>query len=97
MSEVGESPRTPRGFRVFAHRERPDEERLYATDLAVAVMESSLAFRGAHVRIYEGSEGVQLNVREAHIVRDALDAFITEAEAGMLTEPAYPNEEATGG
>jgi hypothetical protein len=77
---------TPRGFRVFHDRRREPEERLYGDDAAVSVVESSLAGRGPHVRIYEGTNCVQLNVAEAIAVRDALDVFVAEATADLLTE-----------
>lgn len=82
---------TERGFRVFGTRARPEGENLYGQTLGrVTVLESSLAGRGPHVRIYApGDEQVHLNYDEAKLVRDALSVFITEAEAGQLTENIY--------
>lgn len=77
---------TSRGFRIFMSRERSDEEWLYGKPATVSVVESSLAMRGPHVRIYEGDDGVQLSLLEARAVADALALFCAEAEAGELTE-----------
>lgn len=77
---------TGRGFRVFAVRERSEDEWLYGEPVSVYVVESSLAGRGPHVRIYEGTEGVQLNLDEAAMVARALMQFIEEAHDGQLTE-----------
>jgi hypothetical protein len=78
---------TSRGFRIFATRERPDNEVIFGARGNVQVLESSLAGHGPHVRIYEPSgECAHINVEEARIVAAALDRFIQEAEAGELTE-----------
>lgn len=89
MPEVPERERkyNTRGFRIFHDRRREPEERLYGDDSVVSVLESSLAARGPHVRVYEGKNCVQLNVVEAREVRDALDVFVAEATADLLTEP----------
>lgn len=83
-----------RGFRIFHTRRREPDERLYGEDVEVKVVESSLATRGPHVRIYEGSECVQLNMAEAEEVRNALETFLHEAGQGLLTEPPPSTEEA---
>ena len=79
--------RTERGFRIFMTRERTEDEILYGKPATVSVVESSIAARGPHVRIYEGDDGVQLNLTEARAVADALALFCSEAEADELTEP----------
>lgn len=79
---------TDRGFRVFAHRQRPEDEVLYGQDAAVRVVESSIATRGPHVHIFEGGESVHLNLGEARMVIAALMLFVEEAEADLLTESA---------
>ena len=83
--------KTGRGFRIF-EESGEGAQRLF-------VVESSLACKGAHVRIYHGEnanrdeyEHMQLSVAEASKVRAALKVFIAEARAGTLTEPAE-NEE----
>lgn len=92
---------TSRGFRVYGYVGG-------GGDLKVRVQESSRAGVGAHVWLFlEGEECVVLNgehiqpaphlsVEGARELRDALDTFIREAEAGELTEPAVapPKEDA---
>jgi hypothetical protein len=88
-------PRSERGFRLFA-----DEfDQLYGP---VHVIESSIAFQGAHCWIYQDlskrdpkceTTQVHLDVEGAKKVRDALSLFIDEAEAGELVESAEPAEE----
>lgn len=94
MTEATELPRNGRGFRVFAERQRPESEWLFGQPGTVRVVESSIAGRGAHVWVFVDGQSaadaasVELNVAEALLVREALGDFITEARAGVLTEPA---------
>lgn len=82
--DVGETVAyTERGFRIFLS---PMETR-YGT---LSMVESSLAGRGAHVRIYQGDGCVHVNVEQAILIRDALDSFVLEAETDALTEPVEP-------
>lgn len=77
---------TSRGFRIFVG----------TSNTSVMVVESSMAFEGAHAHIYGGyqkDEHVQLSVVHAKIVIRGLQAFVSEAEAGLLTEPAMPEAE----
>lgn len=70
---------------------------------AILVKESSLAFEGAHARIYqdhpawvmsnETYECIHFNVTEAKQIVEALKNWIAEAEAGLLTEPAEQGED----
>lgn len=88
---INEKPRTERGFREFA-----------AND-CIAIRESSLAFEGAHVWIFGGrpisNDGgygsLHANVNGAKLIIAGLQAFIEEAEAGELTEPAEYQEGGT--
>ena len=79
--------RTERGFRDF------DEWR--GSRGEITVRESSLAYEGAHVRIYQDELGIgesnnciHLSVADAKRIIAALSAFVEEAEAGELCEPA---------
>lgn len=75
---------TARGFRIYL-ADHPG-----CQDAEVTVVESSIAFEGAHVRIYHGDdEHVQIHVDAAEAVAHALLDFAREARAGLLTEPAY--------
>lgn len=91
MKEV---ERTERGFAIFGRVPT-------ANGGSVRVQESSIAFEGAHCWLFLDGErcsdhhlhGHQkpdphLNVAQAKQLREALDAFITAAEADELTEPA---------
>ncbi len=68
---------TDRGFHIYGKRERSGEEYLFGKPATVSVVESSLA-RGPHVHIFEGEDGVQLNLAEAKMVQEALGRFIAE-------------------
>lgn len=86
-----EKLRTQRGFRIFL----AGVEQRGGT---VSLVESSMAFEGAHCLLYEEDPSgalthVLLDVSGAKAVRDALDIFIREAEAGELTEPATRESE----
>jgi hypothetical protein len=84
---------TERGFRIYARVPSRDGG-------TVQVQESSLAFEGAHVRLFlKGAECSEhmgrhhrpephLSVAGARALRDALATFITEAEEDELTETA---------
>lgn len=75
---------TERGFRAYTF---PDVD-CYGGE--VTVVESSIAFEGAHVRIYHGDdEHVQLHVDAAEKVAHALLDFVRAARADELTEPVY--------
>jgi hypothetical protein len=57
----------------------------------VRVVESSLAYRGAHVRIYQGigePQCVHMSVKQAKAAVAALQAWIADAEEDALIEPA---------
>jgi hypothetical protein len=81
---IDDSPRTERGFRIFA---KDEGDRRH-----VRVVESSLAARGAHVWIFSDpapgylDSGIHLSVEDAALVLAGLTRFIAEAEAGGLTE-----------
>lgn len=76
--------RTERGFRIFG---RVDAH----CGATVRVQESSLAGKGAHVCLFCDGD-LRLNVAQAKALRDALDTFVREAEAGQLAEPAAIGE-----
>ncbi len=84
---------TERGFGVYA--EFPDKNG------TVLVQESSIAFEGAHVRVFHAPDpklypnipedhvcGLHLSVSQASILAHALKNFIADAKDGILTEPA---------
>ncbi len=75
--------RTQRGFGVFGRLKDKDGSK-------ITVSESSLAFEGAHVRVYVGgsSGAMHLSVPMAQELIDALQLFIDTAESGGCTEPA---------
>lgn len=76
---------TERGFRIFMLA--PGDG---CRGWDVRVLESSLAFEGAHVRICHGNdEHVQLHVDAAEQVAHALLDFVRAARSGELTEPVY--------
>ena len=76
---------TERGFRLYL--DGPGDG---CRGVNLSVVESSLAYEGAHVRIYHGDdEHVQLHVDAAEDVAQALLEFVAEARACVLTEPAY--------
>lgn len=63
----------------------------------IRVTESSIAFQGAHVRIYHGdNEHVQLHVDAAEKVAEALLDFVRAARADKLTEPVYVQDNGHG-
>lgn len=82
--------------------ELKDHGELYGTPWDLSVVESSLASKGAHARVYNTPrntfggkllpEHVQVNVAGAKALIEALQTFVREAESGMLTEPAVPRE-----
>lgn len=83
---------TNRGFRVFG---RITDDR----GTGVRVQESSAAGRGAHVWLFTEGDCVDhlgkhqrpdahLNYHQAKALIEALQAFVHEAEAGQLAEPA---------
>jgi hypothetical protein len=74
---------TPRGFRTYRIAGGCRGQDLQVT-------ESSIAFEGAHIRIYHGDdEHVQLHVDAAEKVAEALLDFVRAARADELTEPVY--------
>lgn len=69
-------------------------------DATILVKESSIAFEGAHVWIFSENPAVQnkecavqINVKSAKQLISCLQEFVTQAEAGELTEPAGYEEE----
>lgn len=78
---------TERGFRLYLYE--PDGG---CQGAAVTVVESSLAFEGAHVRIYHGDDHVHLHVDVAESVALSLLEFVAEARATALTEPVYRDD-----
>lgn len=73
---------TERGFRVFAGPDNVGEEHC----AAIRVQESSRAGDGPHVWLFPLREHPELSLDEAKAVVRGLQAFISEAEAGLLTE-----------
>tara|TARA_R110002126_G_scaffold14054_17_gene59832 strand:+ start:283 stop:558 length:276 start_codon:yes stop_codon:yes gene_type:complete len=85
-----ELARTGRGFRIFADFE--SDKVTYGSSSRNMVTESSLACCGPHCWIrqshkqMEVDQSIQLSIKDAIRISNALLRFISEAEAGELTE-----------
>ena len=95
MGNGNQRTHTSRGFRIFA-------ERIPAGECTLRVQESSLFGAGPHCWMFvDDMNGAplasdvpspQIDVPAAKRLIAALQAFVTEAEAGKLTEPPLGKE-----
>ena len=86
--------RTIRGFRIFGQRTRPDDEVIFGRHGDVVVQESSLAMVGPYVILMApGDQFLELSLKEAEFVQDALATFIQEAYDDKLTEAVIVSDD----